>query len=406
MDTPSDPTRRPGDEAGASGIPRPPEGWWERVPVLHELFKLLSSKGPVNWELARQVAVALATYDEEPVADLEGAGRELEAMSRAAEVECEEFTGMVAGTVAPVHALTRAQWVEQNLDTFRFLMEPLAAKMTGGGLAMPLPAEAKAVLEQIGGVLLGLQTGLVLGYLGRHVLGQYELALPQPTGGKLLYVVPNLHGIESDWELEPREFRYWIALHEVTHHLEFSRPWARTYFHGQLKTLIDSLDFDPSRMQEALGDLDFMNPESLAGALDDPEKLIRAAWTPLGRGTAARLQAFMTLAEGYSTFVMDAVGVRVLKDHARLREVMDRRKRTSSPGEQLFERMLGIELKRRQYEDGVKFCRYVAGMRDVAALNRAWDNPDSLPTLEELADPDVWIARVLDAASLEGPAAE
>jgi putative hydrolase len=104
----------------------------------------------------------------------------------------------------------------------------------------------------------------------------------------------------------------------------------------------------------------------------------------------------MTLAEGYATFVMDGVGARVLSGHARLREVMDRRRASGSPGEALLERLLGLELKRRQHEEGVKFCRYVVGMRDVESLNHVWENPDSLPTTEELAAPDTWIQRVLD----------
>lgn len=364
--------------------------------MLRELYKLLSSTDPVNWELARQVAVALASYDEPP-ADLSATERELDAMSRAAEVETEEFTGLSASEVAPVHAVTRERWVEENIASFKFLMEPLAQKLTGGASPIPLPEPAGTLLRQISAVLLGLQTGMVLGYLGRHVLAQYELTLPQPTGGKLLYVVANMSQVETDWELEPREFRYWIALHEVTHHLEFSRPWVRNYFHGQLRTLIDSLDFDPARLQSALGDLDLLHPEKLAELLDNPEALIQAAWTPLGRNTLNRLQAFMTLCEGYSTFVMDAIGAKILKDHPRLKEVMERRKRTSSPGEVLLERLLGLELKRKQYEDGVKFCRYVAGMRDIASLNTAWNNPESLPTLDEIADPDAWIDRVLSA---------
>jgi uncharacterized protein (DUF2342 family) len=93
---------------------------------------------------------------------------------------------------------------------------------------------------------------------------------------------------------------------------------------------------------------------------------------------------------------MDAVGARVLSSHARLKEVMDRRRAGGSPGEELLERLLGIELKRRQYEEGVKFCRYVAGVRDLESLNRVWDNPDTLPTTSEITDPDSWIGRVLD----------
>ena len=381
------------DFAEGMDIPKPPEGWWEQVPVLRELYKLLSSSEPVNWELARQVGIALASYDETEQ-DVLGEA-ELDGITRAASVEAEAFSGLSAGTVAEVRAVTRAQWVEANLDTFRFVMNPLAKKMSLGG-DMPLPGQAAQVLGQISGVMMGLQTGFVLGYMGRSVIGQYELPLPAPSPPRLLYVVSNLAQMESDWSLDPKQFRYWIALHEVTHHLQFSHPWVENYFRSQITSLIDSLDFDPTRMGAAFEGIEMLDPERLAATLQDPEQLIQAAWTPLSKDAMARLQAFMTLTEGYATFVMDAVGAKLLSEHPRLKEAMERRRQSLSPGDALLERLLGLELKRRQYEEGVKFCRYVAGVRDVDSLNRVWDNPESLPTLEELADPDTWIKRVLD----------
>lgn len=119
------------DEAlsGPVEIPPPPEGWWEQVPVLHELYKLLSSTEPVNWELVRQVGVALASHDE-PLGEIGAAQDELEAMSRAATVEAEEFSGLVSESVAPVVVVSRAQWVESNIESFKFLMNPLAEKMS------------------------------------------------------------------------------------------------------------------------------------------------------------------------------------------------------------------------------------------------------------------------------------
>jgi coenzyme F420 biosynthesis associated uncharacterized protein len=363
------------------------------VPLLRELHRLLSSSEPVNWELARQVAVALACHDEPAIPDQAAIQRDLETLSRAAEVQAQEFTGLVAGQPASVSVVSRAEWIESNIAWFRVLMDPLARKMTGGGAG----DAAAAALGQVGAVLIGLQAGFVLGYLARHVLGQYELALPQPSEPRLLYVLTNLRELETEWELDSRDFRYWIALHETTHHLEMTRPWARAWFRAQLNAFIDSLDFDPARIQSSLGELGVLDPQKMAEALQDPERLIQATWTPAGVDVLTRLQAFMTLAEGYSTFVMDAVGASVLKDLPRLQEVMRRRRLSASPGEALLERMLGLELKRKQYDDGVKFCRYVASLRDVESLNRAWDSPESLPTADEIADPDAWVARVLDS---------
>ena len=102
-------------------------------------------------------------------------------------------------------------------------------------------------------------------------------------------------------------------------------PWVQQYFRIQLNTLIDSLDFDPNRMQSAFEGLEMLDPERMAESLQDPDRLIQAAWTPLSNDAMARLQAFMTLAEGYATFVMDAVGAKLLSDHARLKEAMERR---------------------------------------------------------------------------------
>jgi coenzyme F420 biosynthesis associated uncharacterized protein len=380
-----------------SEIPKPQPGWWENVPVLNELYKLLSSRDPVNWELARQVGVALAGEGEVRPADPEGMRRQLEELSRGAELRCEELTGLVPSSVAPVMAVTRGEWVEANLDTLRIVMDPLAEKLTGMGLGIPMPDAAQQVIRQVGGVFMGLQAGFVLGYLAQNVIGQYEAGLPEPGAGRLLYVVSNLEQVESDWELDPQQFRYWIALHEVTHHLQFSRPWVRAYYQSQIRTLISSLDFDPGRLASAIEGFDMFDPERLAATLDNPEALFQAARSPLSEDALAKLQAFMTLVEGYATFVMDAVGAEVLSDHGRLKEVMERRKREASAGDVLLERLIGLELKRRQYEEGVRFCRYVAGLHDVATLNRVWDNPESLPTNAELVAPDTWLARVADA---------
>ena len=152
-------------------------------------------------------------------------------------------------------------------------------------------------------------------------------------------------------------------------------------------------------MGVAFEGLEMLDPEQLAEALQDPDPLIQAAWTPLSKDAMSRLQAFMTLAEGYATFVMDAVGATSAVGARAAQGSDGRRRQSTSPGDALLERLLGLELKRRQYEEGVKFCRYVAGMRDIESLNRAWENPETLPTEEELADPDAWITRVLEENS-------
>src|SRR5438309_10628474 len=127
---------------------------------------------------------------------------ELEGMSRAATVEAEEFSGLVTETVAPVSVVSRSQWVEANIESFKFLMNPLAEKMSMGG-EIPLPGQIGQVLRPVGAVFLGLQTGMVLGYLGRTVIGQYEVPLRAPQGARLLYVLSNLRRVEHDTARDP-----------------------------------------------------------------------------------------------------------------------------------------------------------------------------------------------------------
>ena len=102
----------------------------------------------------------------------------------------------------------------------------------------------------------------------------------------------------------------------------------------------------------------------------------------------------MAVIEGYSEHVMDTVGERVLPAYAGLREAMDRRRRSRSYPERVLQRLLGLDLKMRQYEEGKAFCDAVEERGGIAALNRAWDAPESLPTAHELHDPVAWMARV------------
>ena len=106
------------------------------------------------------------------------------------------------------------------------------------------------------------------------------------------------------------------------------------------------------------------------------------------------VQAVMSVIEGYSEHTMDAVGERVLPEYEGLREAMDRRRRSRSAPERVLQRLLGLDLKMRQYELGKSFCDAVASQHGIGVLNRVWEAPESLPTMAELSDPAAWVTRV------------
>jgi len=375
------------------------------VPLLREIQRvLLSSTGPVNWELARQIGIAMATWGEEDPAPTEQDRRLLADTVRAAELAVADFTGLaVPGDVADVQAFRRSQWVEANARGLRDLIEPLASKLaTAIGEAqgeLPIPAEAQAspnlmemMSRQMMPLLLGAQVGAVLGYLGQRVLGQYDLAVPHPSGS-LYFVVPNIARFEKEWSLRPVEFRAWVALHEVTHRFEFARPWVREHFLSLVRDLVEHAELDLSGLEQRMEGLDLGNPDALQEAFEGMGNFMGHTSDPEQRLRIARVQSFMAIAEGYGDHVMESLGRRMLSTYPQIEEAL-RRFREDRHGDQALERLLGLEMKQEHYRLGSQFCAKVAELTDEATLGRAWESPDALPSMPELEEPTLWLARM------------
>jgi coenzyme F420 biosynthesis associated uncharacterized protein len=380
----------------------PPGDVWNDVPLFREIQRvLMSSSGPVNWELARQVGIASASWGTEDPDPGEGDRRGFEEAVRVAELQVAGFTGLEAPSDIPkVEAVRRGQWVQANIEGLRAVLEPAAAKI-GDAIAaaqqdaMPEPSQAGVaqVLGQLSPLLLGAQVGTVLGTLAQQVLGQYDIAVPRPDGsGALLFVVPNIARFEKEWSLDPTDFRTWIAIHEVTHRFEFARPWALTRFRELIDDFTSTLTLDVGELQQRLASLDPSNPESMQEMLAGEDSMFGAVMDDEQRLKLRRVQAFMTAAEGYGDHVMHALGARMLPSYARIDEAM-RRYRETEQVDPVFERLLGIEVKREQYRLGRAFCDTVVELTDEATLARMWDSAEALPSMPELEEPRLWLAR-------------
>ncbi len=390
----------PAPEEQPFGVP--PGDVWNDVPLFREIQRvLMSSSGPVNWELARQVGIASASWDTEDPAPGEGDRRGFEEAVRVAELQVAGFTGLEAPSDIPkVEAVRRGQWVQANIEGLRAVLEPAAAKI-GDAIAAAQPDEmpdtsqagVAQVLGQLSPLLLGAQVGTVLGTLAQQVLGQYDIAVPRPDGsGALLFVVPNIARFEKEWSLEPTDFRTWIAIHEVTHRFEFARPWALARFRELIDDFTSTLTLDVGELQQRLASLDPSNPESMQEMLAGQDSMFGAVMDDEQRLKLRRVQAFMTAAEGYGDHVMHALGARMLPSYARIDEAM-RRYRETERVDPVFERLLGIEVKREQYRLGRAFCDTVVELTDEATLARMWDSAEALPSMPELEEPRLWLAR-------------
>ena len=380
----------------------PPGDVWNDVPLFREIQRvLMSSSGPVNWELARQVGIASASWGTEDPAPSEEDRRGFDEAVRVAELQVAGFTGLEAPSDIPkVEAVRRGQWVQANIEGLRALLEPAAAKI-GDAIATAqrdaVPEQAQAgvaqMLGQLSPLLLGAQVGTVLGTLAQQVLGQYDIAVPRPDGaGALLFVVPNIARFEKEWSLDPTEFRTWIAIHEVTHRFEFARPWALTRFRELIDDFTSTLTLDVEELQQRLASLDPSNPEGMQEMLAGQDSLFGAVMDDEQRLKLRRVQAFMTASEGYGDHVMHALGAQMLPSYARIDEAM-RRYRETEQVDPVFERLLGIEVKREQYRLGRAFCDAVVQLTDEATLARMWDSAEALPSMPELEEPRLWLAR-------------
>jgi coenzyme F420 biosynthesis associated uncharacterized protein len=380
----------------------PPGDVWNDVPLFREIQRvLMSSSGPVNWELARQVGIASASWGTEDPAPSEEDRRGFDEAVRVAELQVAGFTGLEAPSDVPrVEAVRRGQWVQANIEGLRALLEPAAAKV-GDAIAAAqrdaVPEQAQAgvaqMLGQVSPLLLGAQVGTVLGTLAQQVLGQYDIAVPRPDGaGALLFVVPNIARFEEEWSLDPIDFRTWIAIHEVTHRFEFARPWALTRFRELIDDFTSTLTLDVEELQQRLASLDPSNPEGMQEMLAGQDSLFGAVMDDEQRLKLRRVQAFMTASEGYGDHVMHALGEQMLPSYARIDEAM-RRYRETEHVDPVFERLLGIEVKREQYRLGRAFCDTVVELTDEATLARMWDSAEALPSMPELEEPRLWLAR-------------
>lgn len=351
----------------------------------------------VDWDLAAATAGALGksgpavSYEEAAaaVADLRGLADE-------AADHVTAFTGLRAMVQGPpVRVVDRRDWAAINIEGLRQVIQPLAERLAGG-------KQPGAVVGAIGSRFTGVQAGTVLAYLSGKVLGQYEVFSADP--GQLLLVAPNIVEAERKLNADSRDFRLWVCLHEVTHRVQFTAvPWMRGYFLGEVGAFVDASQLNQDQLAErvrrgigALADV-VRDPDSRVSVLD----LVQ---TPGQKAVLDRLTALMTVLEGHAEFVMDGVGPEVIPSVEEIRAKFNRRREAANPLDRVLRKLLGVDVKLRQYAEGRKFVHAVVERVGMDGFNKIWQSPLTIPRLDELGDPEAWIVRVLGSSALTRPA--
>ncbi len=295
-----------------------------------------------------------------------------------------EETGLEAPGTPDVAVVSRTEWVENNIASFSELMAPVADRI----------GEDRKVGRGLASRVMATELGAVLGFLSRRVLGQYELVLPTSDGSDgdtVMFVGANVLSMERRFEFRPAEFRFWVALHESTHRLQFQGvPWLRSYFLGLVEELVTASQPEPGRISRVAEE--FRSAAEQGRPLVDERGLFGLLASPDQREVINKVQALMSLLEGHGHVVMDRIGERELVSQARMSRILASRR--NDPRTAMFMRLVGLEMKMKQYEMGAKFIEGVERQAGWSALDAAWLRPSNLPTLEEIGDPVSWLFRV------------
>jgi len=381
--------------------------------ALQQLGQMLStpSAGPVNWDLARDVARQAVAAAQDPSQGPAEHAAVAEAM-RLADLWLDPVTVLPAGTASAV-AWSRAEWVEATLPAWRQLVDPVAARVVEAmGGAMPAEMQAAAgpllgMIRQMGGAMFGTQIGQAVGQLATEVVGATDVGLPLGPEGRAALLPTNIEAFGAGLGLPADQVRLYLALREAAHHRLFGHvPWLRQHLFAAVEAYAAGINVNSARLEEAVGQLDPSNPEALQEALAsgmfEPEE------TPAQQAALLRLETALALVEGWVDTVVNAAASPHLPGASAMRETVRRRRASGGPAEQTFASLVGLELRPRRLREAAALWSALAEARGIEGRDAVWAHPDLLPGPGDLDDPETFVDRAgdalapLDLSALEG----
>jgi coenzyme F420 biosynthesis associated uncharacterized protein len=339
----------------------------------------------VEWGLAVSTATRLASKGPDiPRAQ----AREAVAMLRDLSAEAVEPVRRVTGLHVPgdgrAAVVDRPAWIASNVTGMRIAMGPLLDRIDG--------REPPAFVRDLGSRGTALQVGAVLAWLSGKVLGQYEVFTDPGERGRLLLVAPTIVHVEQQLQVPARDFRLWVCLHEETHRVQFGAvPWLADYLASLVGDFVEASELGFGQLLKSLTQV----ARSAIGTGRGPrEPLMEAVQSPAQRVVFDRMTGLMSLLEGHADVVMDEVGPKVIPSVELIRERFTKRRTNPSPVDSVARKVLGMDVKLRQYSEGADFVRAVVGSVGMSGFNKVWTSPESLPSRAEIKAPDLWLARM------------
>ncbi|MGH9078007.1 MAG: zinc-dependent metalloprotease [Acidimicrobiales bacterium] len=374
--------------------------------LMRNLARLLTTQGPVNWEIAGQMASFASTGGRSEANPDPLARVRLEELLRVADLQVTEATGLATSSagILSVRAVTRSQWAQQALDDWRPLLERLATSLTAAGpdgeasSAGPGPDPLSGLLgnlpQVLGPLLFGMQVGAMVGDLATRAMGQYDYAVPRPPAAEVVLVPSTIEGWASDWSLSPDDVRLWVCLREVTFRTVLGRPHVHARLDALLGAYVGAFRPDAGALEDRLAGFDPTDPSNLQQMFGDPEYLLGELQTDEQRRLQVPLHAVLSVVSGYVDHVMDTVGRRLISSYGPLTEAMRRRRIEEGQGVRILGKLLGAGLGEAAYARGQAFVHGVLERAGEEGLGRLWVSEAELPTPAEVEAPGLWLARI------------
>ncbi|MCW2754846.1 MAG: hypothetical protein JWQ32_2257 [Marmoricola sp.] len=347
----------------------------------------MTDSSMIDWDLAVRVGSRLA--GDGPVvtrAEATGVVAELRAGAEKSTPLVREFTGLFAeARTAPVLVVDRPGWIQANADGFSTIIAPIVEKLQSK------KGPPTAMAEAVGSRITGTELGLMLGFLGNKVLGQFDPFHEAPgAAGRLLLVAPNIVTVERELGVDEHDFRLWVCLHEETHRVQFTAvPWMRDHLQDLMGQIVGAVETDPAAvLTEALSRIGGI----VSGKTDG--SLIDLFSSPEQRLVIDQVTGVMSLLEGHADVVMDGVGPEVIPTVEVIRKRFTQRRQGIGALDRLLRRLLGLDQKMAQYRDGAVFVRAAVDAVGMEGFNAVWAEAANLPTKTEIHDPDAWLKRV------------
>jgi len=367
-----------------------------KAPLFAALQQMLSAQsGPVNWELAKQMAVSALSAGHRSPTPVERS--QIAEAIRLADHWLDPATSLPSGVTA-IESWSRVEWVERTLPAWALLCDPVAARVVGAmGSMVPEEAAAEAgpllgMVGQVGGLMFGAQVGQALAKLAGEVLTSTDVGLPLGPAGVAALLPDNIAAFGQGLERPADEVRLFLALREAAYHRLFKHvPWLRQRLFDAVDAYARGITVDGEAIERAMTDIDPQDPESMQKALEGG--MFEPSVTPEQKVALARLETLLALVEGWVDDVVGAAATDRLPGAEALRETLRRRRATGGPAEQTFATLVGLELRPRRLREASTLWRTLREQKGPDGRDELWKHPDLLPGADDLDDPEGFVRR-------------